>query len=67
MSRYWMDVAERVGATGGEAALGLLIVELQHLPTWWAALLIPALAAGKSWLAGRVGDPGTAALLPRSD
>ena len=60
---YWLDLAERVGATAGEAALGVLITHLGSLPMWWAALLIPVLSAGKGWLAKYLGDKGTASLL----
>jgi hypothetical protein len=61
---FWLDLSERVGATGGEAALGVLITQLGQMPVWWAALLIPALSAAKGWLARYVGSPSSAALLP---
>ena len=60
---YWLDLGERVGATAGEAALGLAITEFSSLPVWWAALLVPALSAAKGFLARYVGAPGTASLL----
>lgn len=62
---YWLDLGERVGATAGEAALGLLITDLGSLPVWWAALLIPVLSAGKGFLARYVGSPTSASLLRR--
>ncbi|MER5694966.1 hypothetical protein ACWDBO_31655 [Streptomyces mirabilis] len=60
---YWLDVAERVGATAGEAAIGVAITEFSSLPVWWAALLVPVLSAAKAALARYVGDPGRASLL----
>lgn len=62
---YWLDLGERVGATAGEAALGVAITEFSSLPVWWAALLVPILSAAKGALAKYVGDPGTASLLRR--
>ncbi|MER6350689.1 hypothetical protein ABT186_02235 [Streptomyces sp. NPDC001634] len=62
---YWLDMVERVGATAGEAALGLAITEFSSLPMWWAALLVPVLSAAKGALARYVGDPSSASLLRR--
>ena len=62
---YWTDLGERVGATAGEAVLGVLITEMSSLPMWWAALLIPVLSAGKGFLARYVGGPSSASLLRR--
>lgn len=62
---YWLDLGERVGATAGEAALGLLITDLSSLPMWWAALLIPAASAAKGWLAKYVGSGTSASLMRR--
>lgn len=62
---YWLDMAERVGATAGEAAIGVAITEFSSLPVWWAALLVPVLSAAKGFLARYVGDPGTASLWRR--
>lgn len=62
---YWLDMAERVGATAAEAALGLAITELGSLPVWWAALLVPVLSAAKGFLARYVGSPSSASLLRR--
>lgn len=64
---YWLDMAERVGATAGEAALGLAITEIGSLPVWWAALLVPVLSAVKGALARFVGSPSSASLLRRPD
>lgn len=61
---YWLDLGERVGATAGEAALGVLITQLGSLPMWWAVLLIPILSAGKGFLARYVTGPSSASLLP---
>lgn len=62
---YWLDMAERVGATAGEAALGLAITEFSSLPVWWAALLVPVLSAAKGFLARYIGSPSSASLLRR--
>ena len=62
---YWLDLSERVGATAGEAALGVAITQLGSLPMWWAALLIPVLSGAKGFLARYVGAPGSASLLRR--
>jgi hypothetical protein len=56
-----LDLAERVGATAGEAAVGVLITYLSGLPAWWAIALVPVLSGAKSWLATKV--TGTASLL----
>ena len=37
---YWLDMAERVGATAGEAGLGVAITEFSSLPMWCAVLLV---------------------------
>jgi hypothetical protein len=63
LSKYAVDLAERVGATAGEAGLGVLIADLGDLPYWWVAVLIPALAMGKGALASFLGRKDTAALL----
>ncbi|MFE7559675.1 hypothetical protein [Kitasatospora sp. NPDC057500] len=61
--RFVVDLAERTGATAGEAGLSYLIVELGNLPLWWVPLLTPTFAAAKGWLARFVGRPDTASLL----
>ncbi|MEU8968181.1 hypothetical protein AB0D11_02700 [Streptomyces monashensis] len=62
---FWLDWSERVGATAGEAVLGVLITQMSSLPMWWAALLIPVLSAAKGFLARYVGGSGSASLLRR--
>lgn len=62
---YWLDLGERVGATAGEAVLGVAITEFSSLPVWWAALLVPVLSAAKGALARYVGSPSSASLLRR--
>ena len=62
---YWLDLGERVGATVGEAVLGVAITEFSSLPVWWAALLVPVLSAAKGALARYVGSPSSASLLRR--
>ncbi|MFD7429064.1 hypothetical protein ACFV6Z_18755 [Streptomyces sp. NPDC059818] len=59
-----LDLAERAGWTGAQAALGLAVTELADIPVWWAAPVALALASAKSWIAGRLGRKGTASTLP---
>lgn len=61
-----LDLAERAGWTGAQAALGLAVTDLAHIPAWWAAPIGLALAAAKGWVAGRLGRAGTASTLPAS-
>ncbi|MFE1539490.1 hypothetical protein ACFW61_03385 [Streptomyces microflavus] len=64
-SRLLLDLAERSGWTGVEAALGVAVTGLADIPIWWAAPIALLAAAAKSWVAGRlVGRPGTASTLP---
>ena len=70
--RFWIDVVERTAATYVVALLGLLTADgfdLTNLGALRAALvasLPAALTVVKSVAASLVGDPTTAALLPRS-
>ncbi|MCI4045143.1 hypothetical protein [Streptomyces sp. TRM75563] len=64
MSKLLLDLAERSGWTGAEAALGLVVVELADVPVWWAAPVALLAASAKSWVAGRLGRKGTASTLP---
>ncbi|WP_327337411.1 hypothetical protein OG384_15025 [Streptomyces sp. NBC_01324] len=59
-----LDLTERAGWTGAQAALGLAVTELADIPMWWAAPVALALASAKSWVAGRLGRAGTASTLP---
>jgi hypothetical protein len=59
-----LDLAERAGWTGAQAAVALAAVEVADLPVWWAAPTALLLAAAKGWIAGRLGRPGTASTLP---
>ncbi|MFJ4918151.1 hypothetical protein [Streptomyces sp. NPDC088726] len=61
-----LDLGERAGWTGAQAALGLAVTELANIPAWWAAPIALALASAKSWMAGRLGRKGTASTLPAS-
>lgn len=71
MPRYLIDIAERVAATYVVALLGLLLadgVDLTSVGTLRAALvaaLPAALSVVKGILGGLVGDPNSAALLPK--
>lgn len=58
-----LDLAERAGWTGAQAALGLTVTELADIPVWWAAPVALALASVKSWVAGHLGRKGTASTL----
>ncbi|MFC5799108.1 hypothetical protein [Streptomyces formicae] len=49
----YMDVVERAGWTGAEAALAVAIVDLGGVSLWWAAPLALVLAAAKSWVVAR--------------
>ncbi|MFE6868294.1 holin [Kitasatospora sp. NPDC057692] len=72
MRKYIIDVAERTVATYVVALLGLLLadgVDLTSVGTLRAAAvaaLPAALTVVKGAVAGVVGDPTTAALLPRT-
>ncbi|MDG9706544.1 hypothetical protein, partial [Streptomyces sp. DH37] len=66
MQKLILDVAERAGWTGAEAALGVLATELADISLWWAAPIGLAIAAAKGWVAGRLGRMGTASTLPAS-
>ncbi|MEU3654461.1 hypothetical protein AB0E67_16830 [Streptomyces sp. NPDC032161] len=59
-----LDLIERAGWTGAQAALGLVVVELADVPVWWAAPAALVLASAKGWVAGRLGRKGTASTLP---
>ncbi|MBO0918839.1 hypothetical protein [Streptomyces laculatispora] len=59
-----LDLTERAGWTGAQAALGLAIVELADVPVWWAAPVALAMSSAKGWIAGRLGRKGTASTLP---
>lgn len=49
----YMDVVERAGWTGAEAALAVAVTELAEVSLWWAAPLALVLAAVKSWVVAR--------------
>lgn len=59
-----LDLGERAGWTGAQAALGLAATELADVPVWWAVPVALALSSAKSWVAGRLGRTGTASTLP---
>ncbi|WP_299542004.1 hypothetical protein [uncultured Streptomyces sp.] len=63
-NKLLLDLAERAGWTGAQAALGLAVTELADIPVWWAAPVALALSSAKGWVAGRLGRPGTASTLP---
>jgi hypothetical protein len=51
--KQYLDIVERSGWTGAEAALALGITELANVSTWWAAPLALTLAALKSWVVNK--------------
>lgn len=63
-SKLLLDMGERAGWTGAEAAVSLVAVEVADLPVWWAAPAALVLAAAKGAIAGRLGRKGTASTLP---
>ncbi|MFJ2701897.1 hypothetical protein ACIO3R_01695 [Streptomyces sp. NPDC087428] len=63
-AKLLLDMGERAAWTGAQAAVGLVAVEVADLPVWWAAPAALVLAAGKGWVAGRLGRKGTASTLP---
>ncbi|MFF9074938.1 hypothetical protein ACF1FX_27075 [Streptomyces sp. NPDC014646] len=63
-TKLLLDLIERAGWTGVQAALGLVVVELADLSVWWAAPAALVLASAKGWVAGRLGRAGTASTLP---
>lgn len=63
-SKFVLDLAERAGWTGAEAALGLVVADLANVPVWWAAPVALVAASAKSWVAKHVGRKGTASTLP---
>lgn len=64
MTKFLLDLVERVAWTGAEAGLGVAAVALADLPVWWAPPVALAAAAAKAWAAGHLGRPGTASTLP---
>lgn len=56
------DALERTAWTALQAALATVTVEGLGLPTWAVAPVAALLAALKTVVARRVGDPGTASL-----
>ncbi|MGW7248807.1 hypothetical protein [Streptomyces decoyicus] len=65
-SKLKYDVFERALWTGAEGALGILVTSLADVSAWWAAPVALVLAAGKAWVAGRLGRFGTGSTLPES-
>lgn len=59
-----LDLGERAGWTGAQAALAVAVTEVADIPVWWAAPVALVLASAKSWVAGRLGRKGTASTLP---
>jgi len=53
MDPKYLDIAERAGWTGAQAAISVAIVALADVPVWWAAPLALALSAAKTWIVNR--------------
>lgn len=49
----YMDIVERAGWTGAEAALAVGVTALAGVSAWWAAPLALTLAAAKAWVVNR--------------
>lgn len=69
--RFWADLGERVAFTALEAFAATFVVgavsDLGDVDVWQRALVAAvaaSLAAVKGFAAQRVGDPGSAAMLP---
>jgi len=62
---YWTDLAERVGWTAAQVILAGVTVEALDLPPWAVPIVATGLAMAKGLVARKVGDPDSAALLPR--
>ena len=59
----WLrDAAERVAWTAAEVTAGAVLVEGSGLDEWWVAPVAAGLAALKTWLARKVGNPTSAAI-----
>lgn len=53
MDPKYLDIAERAGWTGAQAAISVAIVELGDVSLWWAAPLALVLSAAKTWVMNR--------------
>ena len=58
--RYAVDLAERVGWTAAEAAVGVIAVEAANWPTWLALPVATGVAIVKGFLARKLGRPDSA-------
>lgn len=64
MNSRLADSLERVAWTAAQAAVGVLTVEQFDLPPAWIPVVAVVLAAVKTLVAGKVGNPSTASTLP---
>lgn len=58
--RYAIDLAERVGWTAAEAAVGVIAVEAGNWPTWLALPVATGVAIVKGFLARKLGRADSA-------
>ncbi len=62
---FWWDLGERVFWTAAQVGLAGVSVEVFDLPGWAVGPVAVALAGAKALAARKVGDPNSAALLPK--
>jgi hypothetical protein len=61
LTRSWLfDSAERVAWTAAEAGVAIITVKVGDLPVSYVAIIAPALAALKAFIAKHVGNPADA-------
>lgn len=62
LSKYQKDAAERIFWTAAEAVVAVAAVHAVDLPVELVPVATAGLAALKSWIAKRVGDPSSAGI-----
>jgi hypothetical protein len=61
LTRSWLaDSVERVAWTAAEAGVAIVAVKVGELPVSYVAIIAPALAALKAFVAKHVGNPADA-------
>jgi hydrogenase/urease accessory protein HupE len=60
-----LDIAERTGWTAAQAGLGVIITYAAGLPPAYAVPVAGALALLKGYIASHIGEPDSAATLPK--
>lgn len=64
MSKYLKDWLERVAWTAAQAAVGVVVVEVNDLDQWWVFPIAAALAGLKGFIAKKVGNSDSASTVP---